>query len=713
MRRWVSGLMFLVLVVWVVSPAAGQAADPRARVVIDGSELILDVPPAFIGDRLVVPLRAIFEALGAEIEWDGATRTVTARKGPRTVVLMVGSPTATVDGKSVTLAVPAVIVENRTMVPLRFVAEALGGEVSWDGAARTAIITSAQVAQPTPSAEIPPSVQPPPAATISGVTARAGALRVPQGQSTDLGASVTGTGAFDTGVTWSVVQGGGTLSAATGASVRFTAPSAPGAAVIRAAATGDPTKYQELTLNVPATREVKLVSAEGLIRKPAYLFDLEGKTLRFTPTAGGYTLQILPLAWQESGTGLNAGTLPFAFPFGGQNWTQFHINPYGNITFGQPESESWKVRNQWADGTVSTMAAAIDARAVAGNEKMIAVLWGIYDQQKSRATARADKDGLIVTWESVRAGGEETGPAPPAGTNLYQAVLRPDGSIDLSYKQVAERDGIVGLFTGEVGAGAVLDSLDDPADPQPEIDVRKVAISEAGTSIRIAMTMAADVPARAETGSLMHRVNLQYGGRQCEVWAEVKTTVKAAGSCGFTPGVRIRGQVVELFLPRAELAAHGSFGWYADVVWWGKDGWFDQVSFQNHRNVSVKPYALDLSTDKGAFAGNIFEVFHYPVFPKSAAETLKQIYTQYPAEDDLALVLLDFRVDALYGGGSGRGLINAAVKGIGLDEPCSATRAFAPIRTGSRTSRNWTELWVPLLQNGPWRKTWPTLRRQG
>jgi hypothetical protein len=87
-------------------------------------------------------MRTIFEALGAEITWDGTTRTVTATKDDTTIALTIGSTTATVNGRAETLDQPAVIVGSRTLVPLRFVGEALGVTVNWDGATRTVSITT-------------------------------------------------------------------------------------------------------------------------------------------------------------------------------------------------------------------------------------------------------------------------------------------------------------------------------------------------------------------------------------------------------------------------------------------------------------------------------------------------------------------------------------------------------------------------------------------
>ncbi|HEX6988348.1 MAG TPA: copper amine oxidase N-terminal domain-containing protein, partial [Bacillota bacterium] len=96
-----------------------------------------------IGGRTMLPMRVIFDALGATVAWDQATQTATAERGGRTVRLTVGDRTAQVGGTWVTLDVPPVLVGGRILVPLRFVSEAFGAHVQWDPASRTVTIISA------------------------------------------------------------------------------------------------------------------------------------------------------------------------------------------------------------------------------------------------------------------------------------------------------------------------------------------------------------------------------------------------------------------------------------------------------------------------------------------------------------------------------------------------------------------------------------------
>uniref|UniRef100_UPI000481B308 stalk domain-containing protein n=1 Tax=Desulfovirgula thermocuniculi TaxID=348842 RepID=UPI000481B308 len=114
---------------------------------VDGKELVCDTPPVVEQGRVLVPLRAIFEALGASVEWDGSTQTVTGRKEGTTVRLVIGQGTAYVNERPVSLDVPGKIINGRTMVPLRFIGESLGAEVNWDGTTRTVIVRTGAGAQ--------------------------------------------------------------------------------------------------------------------------------------------------------------------------------------------------------------------------------------------------------------------------------------------------------------------------------------------------------------------------------------------------------------------------------------------------------------------------------------------------------------------------------------------------------------------------------------
>lgn len=126
-------------------------------VIMDGKTIDFDTPPRIINDRTMVPVRAVFEAFGASVSWDDITKTVTANKSDTEIILRIGDSAALVNGNETGLDCAPQIADGRTLVPLRFIGEALGSRVEWDNESKTVIITSknkSDVAQAVPGLEI-------------------------------------------------------------------------------------------------------------------------------------------------------------------------------------------------------------------------------------------------------------------------------------------------------------------------------------------------------------------------------------------------------------------------------------------------------------------------------------------------------------------------------------------------------------------------------
>lgn len=120
-----------------------EAADGSIKVTVDGKALVMEVEPRNIDGRILVPIRDIFEALGAKVYWDGNTRAASGIKERTNVWVQIENNTAKVNGLDYTLDVPAKIINGKTMVPARFIAESLGAGVDWDSATQTVLIASA------------------------------------------------------------------------------------------------------------------------------------------------------------------------------------------------------------------------------------------------------------------------------------------------------------------------------------------------------------------------------------------------------------------------------------------------------------------------------------------------------------------------------------------------------------------------------------------
>jgi hypothetical protein len=101
-----------------------------------------DTQPMMVASHILVPMRGVFEELGAKLKWDPAMQTVTADRGEHNVVITIGRNVAEVDGAAVPLDQPAITVHGRTMVPLRFLGTSLGVDVDWHAADRTVALTT-------------------------------------------------------------------------------------------------------------------------------------------------------------------------------------------------------------------------------------------------------------------------------------------------------------------------------------------------------------------------------------------------------------------------------------------------------------------------------------------------------------------------------------------------------------------------------------------
>ncbi len=109
--------------------------------IVNGRTKVLDAAPIIRFDRTMLPVRFVAENLGGTVGWDGATSTVTVTGEGISIAIRIGASTAEINGKTVTLDSPAFIESSRTYLPVRVVAEAMGATVAWDGATSTATLT--------------------------------------------------------------------------------------------------------------------------------------------------------------------------------------------------------------------------------------------------------------------------------------------------------------------------------------------------------------------------------------------------------------------------------------------------------------------------------------------------------------------------------------------------------------------------------------------
>jgi hypothetical protein len=128
-------------------PGVGGLAQ-SVTVIVNGQTMSFDQPPIVRNGRVFVPLRGVFEQLGASVVY--ANGQINATGNGRTISLTIGSTQATVDGQSQILDVAPFVVGSRTLVPLRFIAQSLGAAVDWNDSTSTVTITGAGGRAPQP-----------------------------------------------------------------------------------------------------------------------------------------------------------------------------------------------------------------------------------------------------------------------------------------------------------------------------------------------------------------------------------------------------------------------------------------------------------------------------------------------------------------------------------------------------------------------------------
>lgn len=144
--------MIAVLLAMACMAYAQANVAVKEQVTITVNQVIsrTDVPPINVNGRTLVPIRGIFQGFTSDIGWFPHEEKVYIRRDCTTIWLQIGDAHAKVNDDIVPLAVPAMIYRGRTMVPLRFIAETLGASVNWNPQTETITITFPQEVQAEP-----------------------------------------------------------------------------------------------------------------------------------------------------------------------------------------------------------------------------------------------------------------------------------------------------------------------------------------------------------------------------------------------------------------------------------------------------------------------------------------------------------------------------------------------------------------------------------
>jgi hypothetical protein len=196
------------------------------------------------------------------------------------------------------------------------------------------------------------------------------------------------------------------------------------------------------------------------------LFDLVGRTLRFTPAGSGYRMTNQPLQW-EAGygvelTGPDVSLQRFTFPFSGQRWRSFSVGTTGSIRFGPPLNVGDVDPYGQRDGGIASAIGRFDPLADVGarlGARAPAISVFLKPRMSGPRYVRELADRVVITWQLTEPFGSLLDFSWFPTTHLFQAVLHRDGSIEMSYKTLAAQDGIVGIYP-ILSSGASVQSAD-------------------------------------------------------------------------------------------------------------------------------------------------------------------------------------------------------------------------------------------------------------
>ena len=137
-------LIVLAFMLFVSMSAFSKGESDEIGLIINGNKIECDVAPEIVNGRTLVPARVIFDNFGADVLWNDSLRQVVISTISSVIIFNIGSKIAYVNGVAFSIDVPPVIVNGRTLIPVRFISERLGYDVVWNGTDRTVNITSSK-----------------------------------------------------------------------------------------------------------------------------------------------------------------------------------------------------------------------------------------------------------------------------------------------------------------------------------------------------------------------------------------------------------------------------------------------------------------------------------------------------------------------------------------------------------------------------------------
>ena len=427
----------------------------------------------------------------------------------------------------------------------------------------------------------------------------------------------------------------------------------------------------------------------------ANLFDLNGRTLAFTPDGhGGYSRAVRSVAWEDNigpavADGAEIQLDSFMFDFAGRRWGSFFVSRHGLITFGERLSYSyWDSENRF-----DTM------QEIAGNFVTTPTISPLYkpmlggrsDRYGATRHVARSPDRVVVTWTTTEPDYYVHG-VPPAQSSRIQLVLDADGGIAFNYTDVTLGDGVVGLFPDAgVAKGDLIAGIADPTNPElpGHLDLLDVAIYESNTAALIVeWTLRDDVPAPPSGTNYSYRLYFDtdepYFDGDDDF--EFMWSVEVAADESWTRGGRRlpTGAADRIALLVEDPNAFGITASIKPDAAQFDNGRFVQGNWRSRStriSLPDAPPPTDLSHSDGVFSTRQSEVFHYRGKP-DPVDIACRVINVLGDEFDLFVFHNEFRVDSQESATPVRPHFgNAAKEGTGIDwdfgVPCGEGRLKA------------------------------------
>jgi hypothetical protein len=460
---------------------------------------------------------------------------------------------------------------------------------------------------------------------------------------------------------------------------------------------------------------------------PANLFDLSGRTLRFVPDRGQYRVENTPLHWDSDFgpelRGSDARLHNFAFPFSGKNWASIMVGTTGSLSFDESEGESDDPGRSRGVSIRRFDALAEAAGGLIDSAPAICVFFKPRMAGPHYVKELADR--VVITWELTEPFGNIQDFSWFKTLNRLQAVLRRDGTIEMSYQQLAAKDAIVGVYpilSGTEKPLATLAASPHPARPA-HLDLRNIKLSVLnGILLRVSLETRGPALAQGDAGlnGFGYQVSFSLpSSPHADRSQEVMWTAFAGRPPGRAPGyfafgsgvsrkVSTSGSTITLqgALPKTLLEA-GTVKITARVLVRGEQEPTaeqltpDTVHLSGMRSPEVHLSSLTRSDDPFPMA---YESFHYLSVPHPedlACTVIKALGDRF----DFLAYYSDFRIDNQEAGTPSDGPRGGNVTGIGerqhnLESYCSQGRFqwgyVQPVYVGSNQMREWPPDGAPV-----------------